>query len=1119
MKRFYMILALGLLLIPGVGKSALNSNFFKTRSQLAEGKWVKIGVEETGVYEISYAELEEMGFSDPSKVGLYGRGGRVMPENFTTNAGAPTFTDDLTQVPVLHMGTKLYFYGLGPEEIKFQADSKFQAGGYFTRVSNNIYTRRGYYFLTDATAPKAMSTTSYVATANPVETGVSYRYHELDSVQNNTGSGQLFWGERIGYPFSPKRTWDITMPDATGATGVMECALYFSNHEGVTASVSYGFENTEGKCVVPYKISGSSYFVPFSSMRSDIDIPGTSGTVFAGLDTPVMFDQSYVDYWVVTYPRKMPTWEVMQSESQQIMALPGISRNTTGRFTLENAGTYVVLDVTTPATPSRLAMSSQGGGAYASSIKMSTSSTPVVVVFNTEKTQKQISGFEKAYNIVENQNLHGYKDTGADFVIITVPKFRDYAQKIADLHEQHDGIKTIVVTAEECYNEFSAGVPDPMAYRSFLKMLYMTDRKPKNVLLFGPVHGDFRGINVEKNPTEGLIAYQSPMVSIARGAHNINDFYGCMTDQYNTDYYERNEVNMGVAIMPVKFEQEAEIVVNKIKNYLERDDFAYYLNTYTAIGGVGDDHTHDSQIQELANYIHNVDNNTMVVTPLSIDTYGAKEAKKKFLNTLNEGRVMFSYFGHGAEQFLGKDGKFFTAGDVQHLRNKVLPLALFAGCQITNTDRGMRGLGETIITTTPYGCIGSLVSARETWSGQNMEFYKQFFTCLFREGSKATSAMSREPKTIGEVYSLVKHYSTYNNELAYQLLCDPALIIPTTVREITIDGELKAMSGEGLKVSGYVNAADGSIDADYNGQVVVRLMEPAEDYLCGKIESGEDPKGLKFTYADSQVSMGVAEVKGGRFEVTIHVPGTTSTLSGREGILNVAAYNKNTKTGAGTSQKIAFATNAGGIGSTAEGGDKVAPTVEEFAFNMEDCSIDIAVSDNLALNMYSTALDKGLALFIDGKERSEAHYIEPNIEYGRPAYSKNIPLEGLAYGDHTARIKVKDAAGNITEEEIAFTYNPHIAKYQISLSDEFEEGESVFIADGDYPSSAVLVILNNKGEQVWSGSFNNGRLVWDQTGAGGIRVAPGHYKAFIRETGNTTGKGHSETIDVPVIKK
>ena len=41
----------------------------------------KITVPETGVYEITYEELREMGLSNPEGVGLIGRGGQPLAQN------------------------------------------------------------------------------------------------------------------------------------------------------------------------------------------------------------------------------------------------------------------------------------------------------------------------------------------------------------------------------------------------------------------------------------------------------------------------------------------------------------------------------------------------------------------------------------------------------------------------------------------------------------------------------------------------------------------------------------------------------------------------------------------------------------------------------------------------------------------------------------------------------------------------------------------------------------------------------------------------------------------------------------------------------------------------------
>ena len=56
--------------------SAFSVSNYATQSKLATGKWVKITIPESGMYEITYDELLQMGFSNPAQVRLYGHGGR-----------------------------------------------------------------------------------------------------------------------------------------------------------------------------------------------------------------------------------------------------------------------------------------------------------------------------------------------------------------------------------------------------------------------------------------------------------------------------------------------------------------------------------------------------------------------------------------------------------------------------------------------------------------------------------------------------------------------------------------------------------------------------------------------------------------------------------------------------------------------------------------------------------------------------------------------------------------------------------------------------------------------------------------------------------------------------------
>ena len=54
---------------------------YTNKSKLASGKWVKIEIGASGIYQIPYATLQNMGF-DPAKVKIYGMEAICFPKNF-----------------------------------------------------------------------------------------------------------------------------------------------------------------------------------------------------------------------------------------------------------------------------------------------------------------------------------------------------------------------------------------------------------------------------------------------------------------------------------------------------------------------------------------------------------------------------------------------------------------------------------------------------------------------------------------------------------------------------------------------------------------------------------------------------------------------------------------------------------------------------------------------------------------------------------------------------------------------------------------------------------------------------------------------------------------------------
>lgn len=1096
---------------------ALPAGFFAKKSRLAEGNWVKVSTMEEGVYEISYDELRAMGFSNPEKVSVYGRGGYMLDTNFQSVVGSLKISDDLSPVGVMHRNGKLFFYACGVERHDFHNASAYAAKGYYQRVSKNIYSNYGYYFLTDSEEPVEMKHVHPGSSSvSELTKGVGLLTHELDLVQNNSNTGQLFFGEKLCGENS-RMTWDVVLPGAlSSARGTVECQIY--TDRDITGTFGYGFDGLTDGVSKSIQTYSSSSFRPQEPTMQEMTIPGEKCRIYVECQTeddPVI---SHLDFWSITYQRSIPTLRDPDGNplNQECITFPTVTRGKTMKATFGNGGSLVVLDVTEAGSPKELVASLKGEKATVY-ISNETGNAPKIIAFDPARTQKRIRGYERNYSAISNQNLHGAIADGADLLIIYVPVLKEQAERLADLHRRIEGLKVVTASAEEVYNEFSQGIPDAMAYRTFVKAAYSTEHPVKNLLLLGPITADFRGINEERNPYESLIAYQSTPMNQIRGAQNANDFYGMMDDVISdVNYLERATMHVGVGVLPCRFPSELATIVDKIEEYLGRTDFAYFSNRLLNVGGVGDNHSHAQQALSIGTLVNRMENRSSILTPLVVDAYGYKGGHEKFFDAFEDGRVLVQYFGHGSEGQLNQQGDFFTISDVFKLRNTFHPFMAFAGCHLSNSDCGVRGLGEALITSTPYGCIGSLLATRETWSGQNMDLFQLWNINLYRDGSTVSDPVHEENLTIGEIVARTKTASQYNNELAYQLICDPALKLPLVSRNISLsESSYEGRPGEWLELTGNVLNTAGEPDTSYDGEVVIRIMVPFEKLESQDLtgDDGDITEPLEIVYADTQAAMSVAEVKQGKFTAKIFIPASMDIYAGKLGRIHFCAYSAESGIVAGTMLPVTYMSKES---SCTQEGDTSAPVIETFEYSAADNTINVSVRDNLALNLNRSPMSEGFMMHIDGRPYRTAERHEATVGDNGAYMATAIPLRDLTSGTHSAVIKVSDVAGNVANAEIVFTYDPYAAKFAIALKEGVVNGFGTFCSLGTSPSEADLVILNSNGFVVYRGDFKD-EFVWDGTDLEGNPVAPGLYKAYIIEKGDASSKGHSATIDVPVV--
>lgn len=1051
---------------------------FCDSSQLAEGKWVKVTTSGEGLYEISYKELAEMGFEEPRKVGVYGIGAEPLPLNFTNESGEPVITDDLKAVAVLHKSDKLYFYATGDTEIKFYTSSS--SCPTFTREKKNIYSCSGAYFLTDKDASPLLMTDAEIEASDKIlPDAYDYMLHEKDLYHNTSETGQLFWGESL-FANNGVNEWDYSLPYlATGSKARLESIIYpEENLKDISMSVGFGIRGAESITKdVSVTMSSAIAFPSIPSMVLNPILNKKSGKVFTHVSNPAG-DFLNLDYWILSYKKDLDGFPGASSSAQENIWIPN---RTSGRYLFSPSKDVMAIDVTIASRPSLLELTGTGkkkeiylkkaGGNYSR-----------VLVFDPDADQKKISGFE----VIDNQNLHALKDEGLDFLIICTDDMLPVADKIAELHRIHQGIAVGIVTARQIFNEFSGGIPNPMAYRGIVKMLYESRGKQlKNVLLVGPLYADYRKASADKSNPEGHIGFQDTAVSFSTDAGCMIDFYGITADVIQSQTALQHEkTNVGIGILPFKSRDEASGYLKKIEDYLTFEDFSPIANKMMVVGGIHDSHLHDKQAVNFSeSYVDNYTPAPLQKWPLVIDAYGNAAAREKFIRDMEDGCLWTYYFGHSGMGLLGKNTEFFNPADALNLNNRYPGFLFVGGCDMTKPDLGQHGLGDIFVIDAHRGMTGVICSTRTAWSAQNYNLGKNLFAAMYSE-DKGKSLRTETP-SIGEVYALAKTYDTNRNKNSYIYIGDPALPLPVPLRrvELTLPESDSFALGEIVTLTGTVLDTDGSRDKSFNGFATIRLAEPP----CVRKSADYETAGqngdvtIDVPYNAEIVSEYRGEVKNGMFSVNVVVPRMASIFTGESMGIYAGVYDPEKHLSGNGKGEL----SVGEMSASSNEMDRQAPVISAFYDDAFDY-IEITVYDNISLPQD--------CLTASGNSGSVEWFTIPDAPDNNSERRCFINAGNFPLGENELLFKAIDMAGNTTESTFGFKRNGLKAPLSVTIGSKAVAGEAEFEITGG-SSNNSLTICDYSGKQIKTIESVNGNAIWDCTDESGAKVSPGLYRA------------------------
>ena len=745
------------------------------------------------------------------------------------------------------------------------------------------------------------------------------------------------------------------------------------------------------------------------------------------------------------------------------------------------------------------------------------------IAFDPSKPLKSIAGYEE----VENQNIHGMATP--DMVIITCAELMDEAERIAQLHRDHDNMTVAVLDQNKIFNEFSSGTPDAMGIRLMNKMFYDRNKtKFKNVLMFGAGNYDNRQIIAKHDCT--TLVYESNNSNDEDYSYVSDDFFGLLDD--NSGKEPASEyLRIGIGRIPSANIEEARADVDKLINYVSKPDYGAWRNNSLFIADDYDNGLHAFQTEGINNLVEGdlatgLANNKVYVSQFTNDatTGFAFDARKSMTAMLKEGQYFMTYVGHAGPSSITHDVKLWTTNEAKTIEYPNLPIFTTACCDVARYDGNTRGIMEMMFHKENGGAIALVTSSRAVYAESNDALNQAFVNAMFCYNSKGYMP------TLGEAYMLCKQSfgKTVNyNKMSFLLLGDPAIKVnyPKPFFKITkVNGKeagaasISSGAMQEVTVEAKVYTPDGSaVDTDFNGDATLTLYdyEQKETSVTQRVNRENVTRDIYFPRAVlAQVN---GRVVNGEFSGKVVVPRFIESTYG-DGCIRVYAHRDNSDEMVnGSFSNIRL--NYYNPNNSANVIDNEPPVIESIYLNDEQTFADgalvppgstlyIRATDDRALNSQSKNLGNVMNLQLDGG-KTTFPYVMNYASFANDGKDLAVvfPMD-LEEGKHTLKFTVYDAAGNSANRSIAFMVG---TESQVSLEVEEEPAvdEATFniVTSLDETPQVILKVLDTVGNVVWSTTTSSFPYTWNLKDNKGNRVPAGVYKFYGTYTGTTTYGG------------
>lgn len=1138
--KYSYLLSLTLAVTAGVAPiHAFSPDSYASSSRLAAGKWAKIRVTETGMQLITTAQLRNLGFSDPSKVRVYGYGGRMISE--TLDGKSP---DDLPMLPSVATAKGIVFFGTDRTSWKQKGSTNSSLYGVYDRVQNP-YSLDSYYFLSDSdpSEPQQGAMPAATPSASPMTTFRAHLLHEKE-MQAPSNSGRDILGEDFRAQTSQSFPFKLT-DYAGGDIDVVTLFGSYITNGTPSLSVTVNGKAPQGSDRQNIEVTKGSNMLSYTTCRRTFSDVGDNAAVGLKFNPSGVVNIARLDYMMVEYERNLrlnggELWFYHVQPGATTYSVSGCSAST------------AIWDVTDPARPLRVEATAQGdkltfaadGRGYRE-----------FIAFDADKVSRTVA----PAGSVANQDIHSL--TVPDMLIISPTQYTDQARRIAALHEEDDGMRVHIVTPEALYNEFSSGTPDVSAFRKALKMWYDRGEQEGHrlqycLILSRPTYDNLGVSDRVRNLSYPRVPiWQQPILG-GTASHDSNystdDIIAILDD--NSVMNGNSRLSIAVGRMPFTSPQVAKTMVDKMIKYVKEPEYGAWRNNIILFA---DDQDHGDHLQQSENMYHlmltNGTGSSYNFERIYLDSYPRvatgtgfqyPNAKANLLKLLDEGALWWSYIGHGNPRSLTHE-KVMEWTDITTMTNS-RPFILYGPtCEFMRWDDDDISGGEIMWLYPEGGSIAQLIATRSVGITPNGNLTRAIGANIF------TTDENGEPLRLGEILrraknDIFKHgITTDTNRFRFHCLGDPAMRVPCPVLQLVVD-EINGQSldsgvmpeigtNDKLVVSGYVADAAGNPVDDFNGTIEMLLYD-AERVMQGLGNGGDDDAAEK-VYNDRVSRLGKVRevVKDGRWNSTMFIPSMIEN-NYSPALLSMYAYSDNGREANGSCEQFYVYGEGSGQGDS----DTQGPEIEMLTLNsssftpgdiVNESPVVLAkINDPSGINIYGGVIGQEPQITVDGKTYADVRdFYQP--ELGDPCSgSITYPLSTLEPGDHELSLTVFDNFGNFTTATVPFRVAigtaPNI--YDVNTDVNPATTSVNFILSHDRPSEmidCVIDVFDLSGRKVWSGNAGSSgrydttmRVAWDLCDGSGARVPRGIY--LYRATVTTTqGTSASKTRKLAVTAR